>query len=60
MSYYSIYPKLRAKDLILILDNVEDKFRLIEKMVDKTLSKGLIVTREPILEKIRDAKVNQT
>ncbi len=46
--------ELLDEDLILILDNVEDKFRLIEKMVDKTLSKGLVVTREPILEKIRE------
>ncbi|MEA1912918.1 MAG: PTS sugar transporter subunit IIA [candidate division WOR-3 bacterium] len=42
------------EDLILILDNVEDKFTLIEKMIDKALSKGIIMTREPILHKIRE------
>lgn len=42
------------EDLILILDKIEDKFKLIEIMVDKTLGKGLVVTREPILDKIRE------
>jgi fructose-specific phosphotransferase system IIA component len=46
--------ELLDEDLILILDKVEDKFKLIEIMVDKTLGKGLIVTREPILDKIRE------
>lgn len=42
------------EDLIIVMENVEDKFTLIEKMVDKTLKKGLIMTREPILHKIRE------
>jgi fructose-specific phosphotransferase system IIA component len=46
--------ELLDEDLILILEKVEDKFKLIEIMVDKTLGKGLIVTREPILDKIRE------
>jgi len=45
--------ELLDEDLILILDKIEDKFKLIEIMVDKTLGKGLVVTREPILDKIR-------
>ncbi|MCK4571944.1 MAG: PTS sugar transporter subunit IIA [Candidatus Stahlbacteria bacterium] len=46
--------ELLDEDLILILDKIEDKFKLIEIMVDKTLGKGLVVTREPILDKIRE------
>ncbi|MCK4321049.1 PTS sugar transporter subunit IIA [candidate division WOR-3 bacterium] len=46
--------ELLDEDLILILDKIEDKFKLIEVMVDKTLGKGLVVTREPILDKIRE------
>lgn len=46
--------ELVNEDLILILDSCEDKFKLIEKMLDKALSKGLIMTREPILHKIRE------
>jgi fructose-specific phosphotransferase system IIA component len=46
--------ELLDEDLILIVDEVEDKFKLIEMMVDRTLSKGLIMTREPIMEKIRE------
>ncbi len=34
--------ELLDEDLILILEKVEDKFKLIEIMVDKTLGKGLI------------------
>ncbi len=40
------------QDLILILDSVEDKGTLFKKMVDTTLGKGLIMTREPILHEI--------
>lgn len=46
--------ELLDEDLILILEKVEDKFKLIEIMVDKTLGKGLILTREPILDRIRE------
>jgi len=46
--------ELLDEDLILVLDSIEDKFKLIEMMVDKALSKGLIMTREPILHKIRE------
>lgn len=46
--------ELLDEDLILILDKIEDKFKLIEIMLDKTLGKGLVVTREPILDKIRE------
>ena len=46
--------ELLDEDLILVLDKIEDKFKLIEIMVDKTLGKGLVVTREPILDKIRE------
>jgi len=46
--------ELLDENLILILDKIEDKFKLIEVMVDKTLGKGLVVTREPILDKIRE------
>jgi len=40
------------QDLILILDTVEDKTTLFKKMVDTTLGKGLVMTREPILHEI--------
>lgn len=46
--------ELLDEDLILILEKVEDKFKLIEIMVDRTLGKGLILTREPILDRIRE------
>lgn len=46
--------ELLDEDLILILDKIEDKFKLIKIMLDKTLGKGLVVTREPILDKIRE------
>jgi fructose-specific phosphotransferase system IIA component len=42
------------EDLIVFVDKVEDKFTMIEKMVDRALKKGIIMTREPILHKIRE------
>ena len=42
------------EDLIIVVDKVEDKFKMIEKMVDQVLRKGIIMTREPILHKIRE------
>jgi PTS system fructose-specific IIC component len=42
------------EDLIVVVDKVEDKFTMIEKMVDQALRKGVIITREPILQKIRE------
>jgi fructose-specific phosphotransferase system IIA component len=42
------------EDLIIVVDKVEDKFTMIEKMVDQALKKGIIMTREPILHKIKE------
>ncbi len=42
------------EDLIIVVDKVEEKFTMIEKMVDQALRKGVIMTREPILHKIRE------
>ncbi len=42
------------EDLIIVMDKVEDKFTMIGKMVDQALRKGIIMTREPILHKIRE------
>jgi fructose-specific phosphotransferase system IIA component len=42
------------EDLIIVVDKIEDKFTMIEKMVDQALRKGVIMTREPILHKIRE------
>lgn len=42
------------EDLIILIDKVKDKFTLIERMVDQALNKGVIMTREPILHKIRE------
>jgi fructose-specific phosphotransferase system IIA component len=42
------------EDLIIVVDKVEGKFTMIERMVDKALKKGIIMTREPILHKIRE------
>ncbi len=41
-------------DLIIFFDKVEDKFTMIGEMVDRALKKGIIMTREPILHKIRE------
>lgn len=41
------------KELIFVTDKVKGKYELLEKMVDKTLGKGLIMTREPIIHEIR-------
>ncbi|MEJ2568736.1 MAG: PTS sugar transporter subunit IIA [candidate division WOR-3 bacterium] len=42
------------EDLIVFVDKAEDKFAMIGKMVDRALKKGIIMTREPILHKIRE------
>lgn len=42
------------KDLIMIFEEVEDKFTMIEKMIDRALSKGVIMAKEPILHKIEE------
>jgi fructose PTS system EIIBC or EIIC component len=42
------------EDLIIVVDRIEDKFAMIEKMIDQALRKGIIMTREPILHKIRE------
>lgn len=42
------------EDLIIVVDKIEDKFAMIEKMVDQALRRGTIMTREPILHKIRE------
>jgi len=46
--------KFLDEDLIIVMDNVENKFAIIEKMLDQALRKGVIMTREPILHKIRE------
>jgi len=46
--------KFLDEDLIIVIDNVENKFAIIEKMLDQALRKGVIMTREPILHKIRE------
>jgi len=46
--------KFLDEDLIIFFDKAEDKFKMIEKMVDRALKKGIIMTREPILHKIRE------
>lgn len=45
--------KLINKDLIIVKDKVKGKYELLEDMVDKTLGKGLIMTREPIIHEIK-------
>ena len=45
--------KLINKDLIFVQDKVKGKYELLEDMVDKTLGKGLIMTREPIIHEIK-------
>ena len=41
------------KDLIFVTDKVEGKYKLLEDMVDRTLGKGVIMTREPIIHEIK-------
>lgn len=41
------------KDLIFVEEKVKGKYELLEDMVDKTLGKGLIMTREPIIHEIK-------
>ena len=45
--------KFMDKDLIFVQDEADGKYELLEQMVDKTLGKGLIMTREPILHEIK-------
>ncbi|MEO0294142.1 MAG: PTS sugar transporter subunit IIA [candidate division WOR-3 bacterium] len=42
------------EDLVIVIDRAPDKFKMIEKMIDQALKKGIIITREPILQKIRE------
>jgi PTS system fructose-specific IIC component len=45
--------KFMNKDLIFVTDKVKGKYELLEDMVDRTLGKGVIMTREPIIHEIK-------